>query len=201
MDSEELTASQVVTILRAESGEVSDELWHRVLARSRAGEAMWTVIAAGAMLPRMVTACARYARGPAQHIPDVESEVLTAVLEQVRALPAGTHDVAEHLWAAAANTASACGYLSNRDRRWLVPWKAGHDSAPEGRGPVTVLAEAVAAGAVTAPEAELIARTRLEGTSLGRAAEDLGIAYITARRWRRSAEEQVASSLVTDEFS
>ena len=201
IDATELTAGQVLERLRKGAPNQTDELWHRVFAHARAGESTWTVIAAGAMLPPMVTACTRYTRVPTQQIPDVESELLTALLEQVRSLPAGVVDVQHRLWSAVTNTANRYRYrqlreasaLADRDPSMVA---ASHSS---GRGPVTLLAEAVSAGVVTPVEADLVARTRLEGAPLTRVATDLGLPYITARRWRKAAEGRLASSLDTDE--
>ncbi|MFE9246440.1 hypothetical protein [Nocardiopsis sp. NPDC006938] len=201
VDAAELTASQVLERLRKGPQNQTDELWHRVFAHARAGESTWTVIAAGAMLGPMVTACARYARVPAHQIPDVEGELLTALLEQVRSIPAGVIDVQHRLWSAVTNTANRYCYRQVREASALA---AGDQSMVavarrSGRGPVTVLAEAVSARAVTPVEADLVARTRLEGAPLRQVAQDLRLSYITARRWRKAAEERLASLLVTDE--
>jgi hypothetical protein len=198
IDTPQLTASETLDVLRHGPREVTDPLWHHLLALSRAGEATWTVIAAGAMLPRMIIACTRYARVPAQHIPDVEAEMLTALMEQVRSLPPGVADVGARLWAAVANTANRYGYHHLRDKhRWIEynPNAQAADQINAGRGPVTVLAEAVTAGVLSAVEAELVARTRLERSTLAQVAEELGLAYITARRWRRVAEDKLTAAL------
>ncbi|WP_435107179.1 hypothetical protein [Nocardiopsis synnemataformans] len=197
VDAPALTASEVITVLRHGPGTAADALWHRVFALSRAGEATWTVIAAGAMLPRMVIAC-RFGRVPAQQIADVEAEMLVALLEQVRSIPAGVGDVGARLWSAVANTAYRCGYRHARDARRSTRWDPDTftpDRVMDGRGAVTVLAAMVAGGVLTPVEADLVARTRLERTTLATVAEELGLTYITARRWRRAAEEKVAVSL------
>ncbi|QUX30653.1 sigma-70 family RNA polymerase sigma factor [Nocardiopsis akebiae] len=198
VDARQVSAAQVIELLRHAPQEVTDALWHRLFARSRAGEATWTVIAAGAMLPRMVVACSRYARVSSQHIPDVEAEMLTALLEQVRSLPLEASDVGARLWSAVANTANRYGYRHARDVYRCVEYNPNAhatDQAADGRGPVTVLADAVLTGALSPVEADLIARTRLERSTLARVAEELGLTYITARRWRRSAEEKLTAGL------
>ncbi|GAB3712740.1 hypothetical protein [Nocardiopsis oceani] len=203
IEAEELTASEILALLRHGPREVTDGLWHRVFARARAGESTWTVIAAGGALPRMVAACSRYARVPEQHIPDLESEVLIALIEQVRSIPAGVSDVGERLWSAATNTASAYAYRHARDRRRTRAWHPNRfTTAPAagGRGPVTVLAESVATGLLTQAEADLVARTRLERAKLAQVADEMGLAYITARRWRRGAEERLENALAGSSF-
>lgn len=199
----EMTAAQVLERLRKGPQKQTDELWHVVFAHARAGDSAWAVIAAGAMLPPMVTMCARYVRVPAQQIPDVESELLTALLEQVRSLPAGVVDVQHRLWSAVANTANRYCYRQMREVGMVTAWDLSMVAAARrsGRGPVTVLAEAVAAGVVTLVEADLVARTRLEGDPLSQVATDLRLSYITARRWRSSAEQRLAKALLTNRFS
>ncbi len=193
-----LTASETLDVLRHGPQEVTDALWHHLFARSREGEATWTVIAAGAMLPRMVIACARYTRVPSHHIPDVEAEMLTALMEQVRSLPPGVADVGARLWSAVANTANRYGYRHASDAHRCVEYNPNAhvtDQTTSGRGPVTVLAEAVSAGVLSPVEADLIARTRLEHGTLAQIAEELRLTYITARRWRRAAEERLTAAL------
>lgn len=197
---EELTATEVLNLLRHGPHEVTDELWHRVFAQARQGETAWTVIAAGAMVPRMVAACSRYARVPGRHIPDVEAEMLAALMEQVHALPPGVKGVGEQLWSAVANTAGRCAYLNNRDRHRSIPYNPNAhatDQVTGGRGPVTVLAEAITTGTLSPVEADLVARTRLENTKLAQVAEEMGLTYITARRWRRAAEGKLEKVLGT----
>ena len=53
---DELTAEQVVPLLRRSSPQITDALWHRVLGRVRAGEAAWTIVAVAAMAPRVIAA-------------------------------------------------------------------------------------------------------------------------------------------------
>ncbi|MFL1431546.1 MULTISPECIES: hypothetical protein [unclassified Nocardiopsis] len=199
-----LKAAQVVDLLRHAPQEVADPLWHRVFALSRAGEAAWTVLAVGAVLPRMVVACSRYARVPTAHRADVEAEMITAVLELVRSLPAGVGGVGERLWSAASGTANRWGYLHARDARRHVTVPASLSLGvvdAGGRGPVSVLADAVASGVLSPAEAELIARTRLERTALMQVAQEMGLSYITARRWRKAAEDRLVPALRSGDFS
>ncbi|TQN32644.1 hypothetical protein FHX37_2621 [Haloactinospora alba] len=199
LDASELGAGAVVTALRDGPVEVTDALWRRVLRRSRSGQANWTVVAAGAMLPRLVVACSRFGRVPRGHVADVEAEMLAALLEEMRRLDLLQSELGTRLWRAAANTACRWGYHARRDRQRFSPQQSLDRPATrhvrDSRGPVSVLAEALAAGMVTEVEAELIARSRLESQTLAQAAHDLGLTYITARRWRKAAEERLARSL------
>lgn len=201
IDAKRLTASQVLDLLQ--DAPRLDGLWHAVFARARAGEPTWTVITIGGMLPSLITYCHRYARVPERHMADMEAELLTTLMEQVRSMPAQVGGVQHRLWSAVANTANRFRYQQVRDARARASWDPSMvaNLPHRGRGPVTVLAETVSEGVVTSMEAELIARTRLEHSTLTRVAEELGLTYITARRWRRAAEERLAAALVRKESS
>jgi hypothetical protein len=69
-----------------------------------------------------------------------------------------------------------------------MPW--GH--------PDFVLARAVAQGAITADEAELIGATRLEGLPLATAGEDRGLPYQTVKKIRLRAEYRLLAYLRDD---
>lgn len=196
----ELTAGQVVTLLRGSSPEAADAVWRRVLMQVRAGQAAWTVVAAVAMAPRMIAASRRYAQVPGHEIADIDAELLACLLEQFRTIDTNQEHIGQRLWRELANTACRRAYR----RRNEVDQVAQELSAPTdlnaGRGPVTVLAEAVAADLITQEQSELVARTRLEGASLKRVAEQMGLSYMTARRRRVAAEQALAGALVTAEF-
>ncbi|WP_039820250.1 hypothetical protein [Nocardiopsis halophila] len=72
---------------------------------------------------------------------------------------------------------------------------------PPSDGPVTLLATHIRDGVLTPTEAELIARTRLEHTPLTCAARDLRLTYITARRYRKRAQDKVLDSLMRSRTS
>lgn len=197
---DELTAAQVVPLLRRSSPEVTDAVWRLVLARVRAGEAAWTVVAATAMAPRVIAASRRYAQMPEHEIADIDAELLACLLEQFRHIDTDSEQIGRRLWQAVANAACRHAYRRRAEVDQTareLPGAAAHRS---GRGPVTVLADAVARGVLTVQQADLVARTRLEGTSLKRVARDMGLSYITARRRRVTAETALARALAEAGF-
>ncbi|MFF8763499.1 hypothetical protein ACF07Q_03225 [Nocardiopsis dassonvillei] len=59
IDARQVSATQAIELLRHAPQEVTDALWHRLFARSLAGEATWTVIAAGALRRLRLGRCPR----------------------------------------------------------------------------------------------------------------------------------------------
>ncbi|MBE2997155.1 hypothetical protein IDM40_00345 [Nocardiopsis sp. HNM0947] len=196
----ELTAGQVVRALRRSSPETTDAVWRCVLMQVRSGHAAWTVVAAVAMAPRMIAASRRYAQMPGHESADIDAELLACLLEQFHTLDTGQEHIGQRLWQALANTACRHAYRRRAEVDQVARALPDPASCPTGRGPVTVLAEAVAVGLVTEEQSELVARTRLEGTSLKRVANQMGLSYMTARRRRVAAEDALAGALVTAEF-
>ena len=196
-----LPATQVVHILRTEPAEVTDAVWRRVITRLRQGQSVWTVVAAKAMAPLMISAIARY--GPASahgrvHQADLDADVLACLVEELHSMDLGADQIGLWLWRAVGNTACRSGAWARREvrhRRGADPAWIPRTGPGTGRGPVSVLAEALAEGVVSDEGAELIARTRLERTSLVTVAEQMGLSYISARRRRRRAENRLALAL------
>jgi len=202
----ELSAEQVVDLLRREPAERTDVLWRQVITRIRGGQGTWTVVAAKAMAPLMVTAIWRFGRlhtldGSSAQSDELDSELLACLVEQLHTVDVDSDQIGKRLWQAVAN--AACRYrksLQREDRHRAevdVFTVAGGD---RGRGPVSVLAEAVSSGVLTDQQADLVvSRTRLEQQSLKRVAGQLGLSYITARRRRQQAEQVLARALVRAE--
>jgi hypothetical protein len=67
--------------------------------------------------------------------------------------------------------------------------------------PELVLARAVAAAVIDADEANLIAATRLDNTTVAQVANTLGIPASTASAWRGKAERRLAAAIADGELS
>lgn len=201
----ELSAEHVVDLLRHEPDERTDVLWRRVIARIRAGQSAWTVVAAKAMAPLMVTAIWRFGRlhtlgGSSAQSDELDSELMACLIDQLHTLDLDSDQIGRRLWQAMAN--AACRYrkaLQREDRHRAEADVFAVAGAGRGRGPVSVLAEAVSTGLLTGQEADLVSRTRLEHQSLKQVAGQLGLSYITARRRRQKAEEALTRALVKAE--
>jgi len=179
--------------------ERSDDVWRQLVARARGADPVWTVIAAGLALPGLQGARARLVRGLGDEAADAEAEMLAAFVGALGSVDLGTGAVCARLVYAARVAGQRHRYqvLSRRHRTTALP----PEEAAAGvgaRGPVTVLAAAITRGVLTPLEAELIARTRLERVPLNRVAADLGLSYITARRYRRRAQQRLLGCLTEE---
>lgn len=181
--------------------EAADEVWRRLITRARSGEPTWTVVAAGLALPGLYATRNRMGRGLGADTADLEAEMLSALLAQLRVLDLAPAAVCGRLVYAVRKGAQRFRYRCLRDQPDPGgPHPAavsGRAVAPGARGPVSVLAEAITAGVLTHLEAELIARTHLEGRRLTAVARELGLGYTTARRHRTNARTRLAHALAS----
>ncbi|GAA3745406.1 hypothetical protein HDA32_005117 [Spinactinospora alkalitolerans] len=179
------------------SSETADEVWRRMITRMRGGDAAWTVVAAGLALPGLYGARRPLRHGLGDEVADLEAEMLTALVAQMRAMALEPAAVCGRLLYAARKAGMRYRYALDRSRRRERHREptATEAVAASARGPVTVLAEAIKGGVVSALEAELIARTYLEGRPLNRVAQELGLSYITARRHRRDAQARLVRAV------
>ncbi len=169
-------------------------------ARSGPSAAAWLVGLTGIALPglRRATAAAA-ARGYRGDRGDLEAEVLSGFLAAVRALDLDELDaipLASRLnWAAfRAGQALACADAAWASRRRDQADLADGPGRPWGH-PDFVLAAAVREGILTAADAELIGRSRLEGVPLSVIARELGIGHTAACNRRARAEKKIAAAI------
>ena len=189
--------------------QVRDAVWAHLVMRSRTEGGAWTVGCVGVALPALtrITAMlsARFAGDPR----DIHSAVLTGFLSELRRVDLDRPRIMLRLrWAAYRG-----GHACVRDaldaptpigdgREPATPHTPPHPvsvmaampGTPPGH-PDLVLARAVAAGVVTAAEAELIAATRLDGMPLADVALERGMSYAAVRKARRRAELRLAGHL------
>lgn len=175
-----------------------DAVWAELVARSRAEGGAWTVGCAGVALPALTritaTLCARFAGDPS----DIHAAVLAGFLAELMHVDLSKPRIMLRLRWAAYRAGHGCV------REALdapAPTGGGFESAappPPAGHPDFVLARAVAQGAITAAEAELIGATRLEETPLATAAQVRGISYEAAKKTRRRAELRLAAYLRED---
>ena len=179
---------------RAATG-ASDEAWRRLITRARGHEPAWTVITAGLALPGLYGIRRRLGADLRPDAADLEAEMLSALLTHIRALDLGPGAVCGRLVYAVRKAAQRFCYRCLRERPSQD--ESRRAAVPGGHGPVTVLAEAITAGVLTDLEAELIARTHLEGRQLTAVARELGLGYTTARRHRTNARTRLAHALAS----
>ncbi|MDA0565151.1 hypothetical protein LG943_12615 [Streptomonospora sp. S1-112] len=176
--------------------ETADAVWRRLLVPVRGGDATWTVVAAGLALPGLCAARTRLRCDDADRA-DIEAEMLAAFVAAMRSADPAPERVCGRLVSAARAAGQRHQRALRRLRSREVPWECAglRHAGQSGAGPVTLLARALRTGVLSPIEAELIARTHLERRPLIRVADELGLAYITARRYRRSAQGRLLAAL------
>jgi hypothetical protein len=173
-------------------------VWAHLVLLSRTRGETWTVGCVGVALPALKKIARKLTKTFVGDPSDIHSAVLTGFVAELAHIDLRKPRIVLRLrWAAyrAGHTAlrealdapvpSGDGFRSATPQ---MPW--GH--------PDFVLARAVAQGAITADEAELIGATRLEGLPLATAGEDRGLPYQTVKKYRLRAEYRLLAYLRED---
>ncbi len=172
-----------------------DATWRYLITRARGDGPAWVVAVAGVALPGLRAAAARLGR---DHLDpaDVQAELLTGFLTAVHGIDLDERRVCARLCNAAYVAARAalacrepasCGELDLLTSSAAPPEQFGH--------PDLVLARAVAAGVITAVEADLIGTTRLEDVTIDEYARRAGWSYQAACKKRQRAERRLVATL------
>jgi hypothetical protein len=194
-----LTELRVLLLHPATSARARNQVWAELVRRARAGNPAWTVALAGIAMPGLRRAAGSLAAAYRGDPADLQSEILTGFLAAVRALDPGDLEavpLASRLcwaaWRAGQEHARADAGWAAR-RRALVEWRDG-PGRPWGH-PDLVLAAAVRRGILTAGQAELIGRNRLEGVPLSQIAAETGISHSALCNRRRKAEKAITDAI------
>jgi hypothetical protein len=180
-------------------------VWAELVRRARAGDPAWTVALAGIAMPGLRRAVASLTPAYRGEAADLQAEVLTGFLAAMRALDLDDLDqvplasrlcwaarrAGEHLAYADAAWSARRSDLGDRGDAPDLPW--GH--------PDLVLARAVRRGVLTAGQAELIGRSRLEGIPLSAIAAETGTSHSALCNRRRRAEKAIAAAIATGELT
>jgi len=167
-----------------------------LVARAQVDAGAWLVGLAGVLLPgigrRVYPLCRAYPR--LAH--DLEAEALAGLIQAVRGWPCGQDRVATRLvWSAAR---AAHRLLAREVQVGQHEVNVGLELEPPtqktGHGEL-VLAEAVAAGVVSATDAELVAASRIQEVPLRELATGWGVGYEALRKRRQRAEARLAGWL------
>jgi hypothetical protein len=188
----------------ATSANARNMVWAELVRRARTRGPAWMIGLAGVAMPGLRRAVAAWSTGYHGDPDDLQTEVLTGFLAAVRGLDL---DDLEHIplasrlcwaaWRAGQALAYADAAYTSRTRELdgsldgpVMPW--GH--------PDFVLAAAVRAGVLTAAEAELIGRSRLEQVPLAQIARELGVKHSTLCMRRTRAENKIAAAIRAGQF-
>ncbi|MEV6299890.1 hypothetical protein AB0M02_10850 [Actinoplanes sp. NPDC051861] len=165
----------------------SDRVWQLLIEQARAGGPAWVVGAVGVAMPGLRQGANRLRHSAG----DVQAELLTAFVAALRTVKPGGAKVAQRLLSTAFATARAALHAQEPIRTTALvpaPMKAaGH--------PDLVLARAVAAGVISAAEAELIGATRLEGVPVADYAAHVERSYWAVVKERSRAEERLVAAV------
>lgn len=174
-----------------------DLAWMHLVTRSRDEDGAWTVACVGVALPALFAVAAELCAKYADDHRDVHAAVLTGFLSELASIALDRPWILWRLRCAALRA----GHLFIREalERPVPMDEDFHSSEPTPPwGHVDfVLARAVAEGAITGEQAELIGSTRLEPDyTLTQAAADWGVSYKAIEQVRRRAERRLVAWLV-----
>lgn len=178
---------------------VRDAVWTHLVLLSRTEGATWTVGCVGVALPALTTIAATLSARFAGDPSDIHAAVLTGFLTELARIDTRKPRVMLRLrWAA-----YRAGHVAVREAL-DTPAPSGHGfhSAEPARPwghPDLVLARAVAEGAITGGEAELIGATRLEGVALAEIVQSRGSTYKAVQMARSRAEHRLLAYLTDTE--
>ncbi|MFC4912951.1 hypothetical protein [Actinomadura gamaensis] len=184
-------------LLARETGvEVRDAVWAELVRRSRKHGASWTIGCVGIALPGLKRVAAPLTRDlQLASADDVVSDLLTAFLSGLQTINLDQHSIAPRLlW-----LAKRAAVRARRTETATLPI-APDDPACRTREPARghedfVLADAVAQRVVTAEEAELIGRTRLEKVPVSQVAVERGESARRLYRLREQAEQRLVAAI------
>ncbi|PWW53141.1 hypothetical protein [Actinokineospora spheciospongiae] len=175
-----------------------DSVWVHLVTRSRDEGDAWTVACVGLALPALFAVAAGLCSRFADDHRDIHGAILTGFLAELAGMDLGKPWVLWRLRCAGLRA----GHLAIRDAL-ARPTPSDEDfhgekPAPPWGHPDFVLARAVAAGAITGEEAELIGSTRLEDHTLTAAAAERGVG-VTTLHWARSHAEARLLAWLTEQ--
>ena len=174
------------------SAEAADAAWRMLVTNARTGAERWIVGAVGVALPGL--------RRRAHHLwkisaGDVDAALVAQFMQALTSVDITKPGVVTRVLNAAFSKAR-----SELDKREPAFGEASF--VPESRVPTTglnhpdfVLAKAVRAGVITAPEADLIGATYLESTTVGEYAQRVGRSYWQVYRQRGAAVQRLVAAI------
>jgi hypothetical protein len=172
-----------------------DLIWRHLVTRSRDEGGAWTVACVGMALPALFAVTLKWRAANAEDKHDLHAAVLTGFLAEL-----STVDLTEPwvlwrlLWGAKRGGHLFFREVLDRPLPMEEDFHSSEPNPPSGH-PDFVLARAVAEGAITRAEAELIGSTRLEDYPLTAAAADIGVSVTTLGDARDAAEARLVEWL------
>jgi hypothetical protein len=182
-------------LLPSAGARTRDAAWAVLVGQARHSGPAWVIGATGVAMPGLRRTAAALARGYDGETADLDAEILTGFLAALRSVDTSRHSIALRLRWAAYRAGAAYRYADAEPvRPHELPFAAAPPPRPWGH-PDLVLADAVAKDVISAADADLIGRTRLEAVPLATAARALDLAYQTAKKRRLRAEAKIARAI------
>ena len=189
---------------RVVKGPAVDAVWRQLVLSARSSGPEWVVGAVGVAVPGLRAIAARWSVGRPRLAEDIDSEVVAGFLAALREEELD----GPRLWWRLMWVAWRAGHLAAKVRETSelpadLPGGSSTPRAPYGH-PDLVLGRAVAAGVLTAEEAELIGETRIGGVLIESLAgqSDLSAGALRMRRVRaehrlvRAIDQGIVSDVV-----
>jgi DNA-directed RNA polymerase specialized sigma24 family protein len=173
---------------------VCDAVWREIIDRSRTEGVAWTIAAAGMAAPALKWVAGMYAPNFDGDRDDLDAEILTGFLEHLATIDTSRPAILHRLRYAAQRAGERAAKVDAAHRKPHAESESTPPKSPWGH-PDLVLNRAVAEGAITEAEADLIGSTRLEDVHLAEAAEMLGITVNAAKIRRQRAEARLVAWL------
>jgi hypothetical protein len=172
-----------------------DAAWRVLVGRTRRDGPAWVVAATGIALPGLRRLSRELAIRSGADSRDLDAEILAGFVGALRTVDVRRGRIASRLCFAAYNAgrrlarreAAAAGLRVPLAESMIPPRPSGH--------PDFVLARAVRLGVITADEAGLIGRSRLEDVPVAELAAERGISVPAAGMRRHRAETRLAAAL------
>lgn len=175
-------------------------VWGEVVRRARKEGEPWSTVAVGLIVPGLRRALARLPRLPEVEWAELEQEVLVAVACELAAVEADDPQIGLRLVRAGDRAAHRLVYAALRERRTGgVPLDEATAPCPlPATGVVevyAVLQRAVNAAVLDEAEADLIARTRLDGEGVPACAARSRMSARQLYRKRAAAEQRLVNAI------
>lgn len=180
---------------RAVPDHAKDAVWRRLTAQARDWGPAWVVAAVGVAVPGLSRVAARLAVGFPQLAEDIDSEVVAGFLTELRTTDLDPPRVwVRLLWAAWRSGQRARRTSEVVELPEDVAVGSGAPRVPYGH-PDLLLGRAVAAGILTAYEADLIGDTRLGDVLVEQLADQQRVSTPVLRMRRQRAERKLVAAM------
>lgn len=178
--------------------EAREAAWSELARRAQSWGPAWLVGAAGMALPGLRRMHAKLTYRYAGDAADLEAEMVAAFCDRLRRIDPDCGRLPARLCWAAYRAGLRCKQADSRyaDLRGRTIESVESTAPPVQFGhPDMLLAHAVTGGLITAEEAELIGRTRMEDVTLLQVADELGVSRSAVKMRRHRAERRLAEAV------